>query len=123
MSTGALGKVYEDGEVIFRQGDVGDSMYVVQEGQVEVFVERDGKEVRLRVLGQGESVGEMAIFAREVRSATVRAIGKVRVLTVDKRNFLTRVQQDPSLAFRILETMSRRIRELSDEVVLLRGKN
>jgi len=123
LSTGALGKVYEDGEVIFRQGDVGDSMYVVQEGQVEVFVERDGKEVRLRVLGQGESVGEMAIFAREVRSATVRAIGKVRVLTVDKRNFLTRVQQDPSLAFRILETMSRRIRELSDEVVLLRGKN
>ena len=123
MSTGALGKVYEDGEVIFRHGDIGDSMYIVQEGKVEVFVERDGKEVRLRVLGQGESVGEMAIFAREVRSATVRAIGKVRVLTVDKRNFLTRVQQDPSLAFRILETMSRRIRELSDEVVLLRGKN
>ena len=123
MSTGALGKVYQDGEVIFRQGDVGDSMYVVQEGQVEVFVESDGKEVRLRVLGEGEPVGEMAIFARELRSATVRALGRVRVLTLDKRNFLTRVQEDPSLAFRILETMSRRIRELSDEVVSLRGKS
>jgi len=123
MSKGALGKVYQDGEVIFRQGDIGDSMYVVQEGRVEVFVESDGKEVRLRVLGEGEPVGEMAIFAREVRSATVRALGRVRVLTVDKRNFLTRVQEDPSLAFRILETMSRRIRELSDEVVSLRGKS
>jgi len=123
MSKGALGKVYENGEIIFRQGEIGDSMYVVQEGEVEVFVEKDDKEVRLRVLGEGESVGEMAIFTREVRSATVRALGRVRVLTVDKRNFLARVQEDPSLAFRILETLSRRIRDLSDEVVLLKRKS
>jgi CRP-like cAMP-binding protein len=123
MGAGKLGKMLEDGEIIFRQGDVGDSMYVIQEGQVEVFVERQGTEVRLRLLGEGETVGEMAIFARETRSASVRALGRVRVLTLDKKTFLTRVQQDPSLAFRILETMSRRIRELSDEVVRLRSEN
>jgi CRP-like cAMP-binding protein len=63
----------------------------------------------------------MAIFDRDVRSATVRALGEVRVLTVDKKNFLRRIHQDPSLAFRIVETMSLRIRELTDENARLKG--
>jgi CRP/FNR family transcriptional regulator len=119
MDAGALGKVYQDGEVIIRQGEVGDCMYVIQEGQVEVIVEQDGEEVRLAVRGEGDFFGEMAIFDHEVRSATIRASGQVRVLTVDRRNFLRRIQADPSLAFQIVEVMSRRIRELGDQVARL----
>lgn len=122
MTEGALGKVYQDGEVIVRQGDVGDCLYVIQEGRVEVVVERDGKETVLRELGAGEMVGEMAIFDRIVRSATVRAKGQARLLTVDRKNFLRRVNEDPSIAFRIVETMSRRVRDLSQEVVELRSR-
>ena len=120
-TTGALGKVYQDGEVIVRQGEVGDCMYVIQEGQVEVVLEKDGEEVRLAVRGEGEFFGEMAIFEREVRMATVRALGQARVLTIDKKNFLRRIHKDPSLAYRIVQTMSRRIRELSAEVAQLKG--
>jgi CRP-like cAMP-binding protein len=121
VSSGALGKVYEDGDVIIRQGDVGECMYVVQEGEVEVFVDREGREVRLAVRGEGEMIGEMAVFEREVRSASVRALGRARVLTLDKKNFMKRINEDPTLAFRIVETMSRRIRELSEEVAGLKG--
>lgn len=49
--TGALGKVYEDGEVIVRQGEAGNCMYVIQDGQAEVVVEKDGEEERLAILG------------------------------------------------------------------------
>ena len=56
-----------------------------------------------------------------MRSATVRALGQVRILTIDKKNFLRRISQDPSMAFRIVETMSRRIRELTEENVQLKG--
>lgn len=119
--TGALGKVYQDGEVIVRQGEEGDCMYVIQEGQVEVILEKEGNTVRLRVQGEGELFGEMALFEREVRSATVRALGKARVLTVDKKIFLRRVHEDPALAYRIVQTMSRRIRELSEEVARLKS--
>ena len=122
MDTGHLGKVYKDGEVIIRQGEVGDCMLVIQEGQVQVLVEREGHEVPLRVAGEGEIVGEMAIFDRQVRSATLRALGEVRVLTVDKKTFLRRIHEDPSLAFRIVQIMSRRIRELSTEVASLKSK-
>ena len=53
-------------------------MYVIQEGQVDVVADKDGTEVRLAVLGEREFFGEMAIFDREVRMATVRALGPVR---------------------------------------------
>jgi len=122
MSTGALGRVFEDGEVVVRQGDVGDCMYVIQEGKVGVYLESpDADAVLLAEPGVGEMIGEMAIFERQPRSATVKAHGQARILTVDKRNFLRRVQEDPSLAFRVLETMSHRIRDLNLEIQRLRA--
>lgn len=121
MGKGDLGKTYRDGDVITRQGDVGECMYVIQEGQVQVVVERDGVEMPLRVAQEGEFMGEMAIFDREQRSATLRALGEARVLTIDKKNFLKRIHKDPSLAFRIVQTMSKRVRELSDQVARLRS--
>jgi len=48
-------------------------MYVIQEGQVEVLQEKNGKEVRLAICAKGDFFGEMAIFERDIRSATVRA--------------------------------------------------
>ena len=123
MDTGALGKIYQDGEVIVHQGDEGDCMYVIQEGQVEVVIEENGNEVVLAERSEGDFFGEMAIFDRDVRSATVRAKGQVRALTVDKKNFLRRIHKDPSLAFRIVETMSYRIRELCEEVARLSDTN
>ena len=85
MRRAALGKSWADGEAIVRQGEVGNSMYVVQAGEVEVLRETEDGEVRLAVLEAGDFFGEMSIFEREVRSATVRARGEARVLTVDKR--------------------------------------
>lgn len=117
MDTGSLGKRYQDGEVIIRQGDIGNCMYVIQEGKAEVIVEREGHTVQLAVLNQGDFLGEMALFDREVRSATARSIGTSRVLTVSKKNLLRRIQQDPTLALSLIETLTRRIRHLNDQVV------
>jgi len=121
VAEGDLGRVYRDGEILVRQGDAGDCMYVIQEGQAEIFVERDGKEVLLRTAGAGEVIGEMALFERVVRSASVRAKGEMRALTVDKRNFLKRINEDPSLAFRLVKLMSAKIREMSEEVARYRA--
>ncbi len=121
MDTGALGKEYTGGEVIIRQGEVGDCMYVILAGEAEVIMENEGREIRLAVIKAGEFFGEMAIFEKEVRMATVRALGdgRTRILTVDKKNFLRRIHEDPSLAYRVVETMSHRIRELSKEIARL----
>ncbi len=121
METSSLGRTYRDGESIVRQGEIGDCMYVIQSGQAEVLRHEGEKESRLAILGEGDVFGDMALFDRETRSATVRAVGEVRALTVDKKTFLRHVHEDPSLAFRILEKMSRRIRDLDAELVRLRA--
>ncbi|HET7202745.1 MAG TPA: cyclic nucleotide-binding domain-containing protein [Steroidobacteraceae bacterium] len=111
-----LGRVYADREVIVRQGEPGTCMYVIQDGQVEAVAEAGGREMRLRTLGPSDFFGEMALFGSESRSCTIRALGKARVLTIDKKNFLEGIQEDPSLAFRIVKVMSQRIHDLTERL-------
>ena len=115
----SLGKQYENGEVIVQQGEPGNCMFVVQEGEVEAIAESDGRQMRLRTLGANDFFGEMALFGTEKRSCTIRALGKARVLTIDKKSFLGGIQEDPSLAFRIVKVMSQRIRDLTDRLASL----
>ncbi len=121
MEASALGKTYNNGEIIVHAGETGDCMYVIQAGQVEVLQKKGDQEVRLAVMDEGDFFGEMALFEREVRSATVRALGEARVLTIDKRTYLRRVHEDPSLAYRMVQKMSQRIRKLNAELVRLTG--
>ena len=113
---GELGKVFGDGEVIVQQGDVGEQMFVVQSGKVEVVLESNGLQRRVSVLESRDFFGEMALFDKELRSATVRALGEARVLTIDKRTLLKRVSEDPLLAYNLLRAMSSRVRDLNDQV-------
>lgn len=116
MYEGALGHEYADGEAICRQGETADRMFIVQSGRVIVEMADVTGSVFVTELKAGDIFGEMALLERQPRSATVRAHGPVRVLTLDKRTFLRQVHEDPSLAYRILETMSRRIRRLDAEL-------
>lgn len=114
-----LGNVYSNGEVIIAEGDVGDCMYVIQSGRVEAVTGSGPAERRIAVLDGGDFFGEMALFDKEVRSATVRALGEARVLTIDKRALLRRMNEDPLLALNLLKTMSRRVRALNDRLAAM----
>lgn len=120
MNSGVLGKCYLPGETIIRQGETGDCMFAIQRGRVEVLLSGKDGELQIAVMKEGEIFGEMAIFEREVRSATVRALSEARVLTVDRKTFLRRVQEDPSIAFNLARLMSARIRRLSAEIAELK---
>ena len=111
-----LGKQYQDGEIIVRQGEAGSCMYVIQDGTVEVLAEADGEELHLRVLGPNDFFGEMALFEEETRTATIRSKGPSRILTVDKKSFLSGIHEDPSLVLRLVQTMSHRIRDLTERL-------
>ena len=118
---GYLGNIYKDGEYIIRQGEPGNCMYEIQKGKVVVFRTEGADEIFLAELTKGDFFGEMAIFEHGVRSASVRAVGEARVLTIDKRILLSRISQDPTLAFRILEKMSQRIRELDADLAKMKS--
>jgi CRP-like cAMP-binding protein len=113
---GALGKNYRDSEIIIRQGETGDCMYVVQSGRVEVVQSSEYGEQHLAFLESGDFFGEMSVFEKQVRSATVKSAGEARVLKVDKKTLLRRIREDPLLAVNLLQTMSHRIRDLDEEL-------
>jgi CRP/FNR family transcriptional regulator len=123
VSNAAFGHFYAEGEIIARQGEIADGLYVVQDGTVEVVAVHGAAEVVLWSAGRNEILGEMAIFGGSVRSASLRSKGRSRVLTLDKRNFMRRMSEDPSLALSMIEVMGQRVRELSREVVRLQVRS
>ncbi len=79
---------FEPGEVIFREGDRGDWLYVILDGEVEVLRSTPGGgETRLSQLGRGECFGEIALVSDRPRSATVRSLTGVNLLAVDREAF------------------------------------
>jgi CRP-like cAMP-binding protein len=116
MKNKKLGKLYKDGETIIKQGTMGNCLYVVQEGMVDVIHETPEGEVQVAQLGKTEFFGEMGLFEEDVRSCTVRAAGDAIILTIDKRNFYKSIRRDSSLAYRLLEKMSNRLREATNMI-------
>ncbi len=122
MKRGELGRVYADGEAICTEGEKGEVMYVIQSGKVRITKHSPDGELALAVLKGGEMFGEMAVFDKLPRSATARAIGEARVLAIDKKKLFRSISHDPTLVFKLLETMSARIRKL-DSSLAAEGQN
>ncbi len=91
-------------------------------GKVNIIDESGNKETVVAVLGVKEFFGEMGLFEKDVRSATVKASGDALIMTIDQKNFYNTIQKDPSLAFRLLESMSKRLRQTTKELGELSAK-
>ncbi len=113
----SLGKDYKDGDTIFEENSIGKEMYIILTGNAKVIKKKGGMETILATLEEGDFFGEMSLFDNNPRSATVKALGDVKVLEINQKNFLKKISRDPSLAFRMLEKMGQRIRK-SDEIIL-----
>ena len=120
MREDELGRVYSEGEIIFQEGDEGDRMYVVQAGKVKITKKHDTGELTIATLGTGEIFGEMAMFDRMPRSAAAVAMGEARILGIDKKKLFQSIDRDPTLVFKLIESMSRRIRSLDEEFTKLK---
>lgn len=116
MRNSKLGRSYRDGEIVINKGDEGNCLFVIQEGKVDIFDHKGDKEVKIAELGATEFFGEMGLFEKDVRSCTVRASGDAKIMTIDKRNFYKTIEKDPTIAYRLLQKMSLRLRELNKKV-------
>ena len=102
---------YAAGEVIVQENDVGDTAYVIEQGQVEVSKELDGHKVHLAYLGAGETFGEMSMIDEKPRSATVTAVTEVVVREIRRDDFFASFQSDPHVALPLLKILFERLRE------------
>ncbi len=99
------------GEVLFKKGDPGDGLYILQEGWVKmVGSDQDGNEVIFNQEGPGAVFGEMAVIDKEPRSAGVIALNEVHLLKLSQQAFQEIMAQHPILGIELSRTMSQRLR-------------
>lgn len=115
-------RTYRDLDVIFREGDPGDEMYVIKTGKVKLTKKVQGVVANIATLEAGDFLAEMALFDSQPRSATATASGKVELVAYDKAALAESIKADPSIALEMLGTMSGRLREIDDEVAKLVAK-
>ncbi len=101
------------GETIFKEGQPGDVMFIVIEGDVDVLVR--GKIV-YSITGPGGVLGELALIDQEPRSATAVARTACKLVPIDRRKFSFLVQQTPYFAVEIMRTMAERLRHMNATV-------
>lgn len=112
-----LGKLFLEGEVIFRQGDPTGNFYIVQKGRVCLTRESSTGEIMRAFLGDGEIFGIASAFTvNRERFATATALVDSVVLTIDEKVFISRLHQDPSIAFRLIRHLSQRLFDLGRDL-------
>lgn len=110
-------KTYAKNTILVSEGDSTDAFYVLQEGQVKVFVSDErGKEVLLNVQGPGSYFGEIAIIDRAPRSASVMTVEPCRMAVVSRPEFMRCIEEHPSFALGLIRCLAGRVRALTDQV-------
>jgi CRP/FNR family cyclic AMP-dependent transcriptional regulator len=113
----AVPRTYQAGEAVFREGDSGDTCYVVREGSVRVTRRHsDGRVITLAELRPGAIFGELAMFGGETRSATVEALQHTRALAILAGDLRRIVLNHPEIAVKMLEGLANRLRDANERI-------
>ncbi len=104
-----FGKAFPAGTVLFREGDAGQHMYVLQGGKVRISKDVTNGPRVLAILGPGEFFGEMAILNDKARTATAEVVEDARVLVLDARTFEAMVVGNTEIAVRLIKKLARRL--------------
>lgn len=103
---------FMQGEIIFHEGDPGRYLYLVQSGQVRIFINGiDGSETSVILFGKpGDIFGELAVIDGLNRSASAVALGETVLYTISRENFREQMRQYPQLALNFMKVLSQRVR-------------
>lgn len=117
LSQVAVPRTYESGQAVFREGDSGDTCYVIREGAVRVTRRHsDGRVITLAELRPGSIFGELAMFGSEVRSASVEALEPTRALAILAGDMRRIMVQHPEIAVKMLEGLADRLRAANERI-------
>ncbi|HTX17399.1 MAG TPA: DUF1003 domain-containing protein [Bacteroidota bacterium] len=113
------------GDVLFRKGDSGSSMYIVEGGMIEISIpsETEQKDIRVSILSQGEFFGELSLVDGLPRTAKATATNDVNLLEMRRDDFIKFVTDRPAVAISMISEMGKRLRATNDLVTSLASKN
>src|SRR6266699_4615181 len=104
-------------KVLFRAGDAGDAMYLIERGKVRISVQAtDGRELTLTELGRGDFFGEMVLLDGQPRSANAAVAEESRLAVLSREHFLSFMRSNPNVALEMLTALANRLRH-TDELL------
>ena len=113
----AVPRNYPAGTIILREGDPGDTCYVLERGQARVTRQHaDGRTITLTNVSTGEIFGELAMFGGEVRSATVEAVDDVRAVAILAGDLKRLLNEHPEIAVKLLSALGEKLREANARI-------
>jgi CRP-like cAMP-binding protein len=104
-----LGRAYRVGDVLFKEGDPGTEMFVIQAGVVQITKRVGGVERPIATLGRGEFLGEMAILNAKPRTATAVVIEDAMCLVIDQRTLEQMISKNTEIAMRLVKKLASRL--------------
>ncbi len=110
-------KMIVAGDVIYREGDPGSALYLVNSGKVEVLRAVGDRNVRLAVFGEGEIFGEMSVIRDQPHTTTMRAVDQTRLTVVPKDAFLKSFQDDNPFQYLLLRTLCNRLAKVDEQLI------
>lgn len=117
--TARFTRLLKANEVLFREGEPGNSMFVVRSGQIRITKHVRGGTKTLAVLGAGEFFGEMAILNDQIRSATATAASETTLVEVDAKRFEGMVTSQAEIAVRLIQKLARRLDQADSLIAIL----
>lgn len=114
-----FGKTFPTGTTLFREGEEGHQMYVIQTGRVQLTRTVRGREVHLATLPPGELFGEMAIINNRPRSATATVIEEAQLIVIDGKTFEAMVRGNAEIALRLIKKLAARLDRANQQVEVL----
>ncbi len=108
---------YEDGELIFKEGDEGRELYIIQDGQVVIKKKTPVGELTMVEFTRGDFFGDMALLQAIPRYASAYAKGKCRLLILQPGGFLLKIRRDPTFAFEMIQQLSARVKFSSEKYI------
>lgn len=121
MAFGAESRMYRAKQVMFRQGDLADSGFVISEGQVRMTITVDGVDQQSQILGPGSLIGEMALLAETRRSAMAAAIEDVKVIQIRRILFRRVMDEYPDLAVQLRDKLAGRLSNMVQDLEQVRS--
>lgn len=118
-------RILKQGEVLFRKGDSGSAMYVIQKGSVDIIlpVGPPINEMLISTLKEGEFVGELSLFVDTPRTATARALEDCTLYEMGRGDFITFIMERPSVGVSMLKEMGKRLQLTNELITSLASKN
>jgi CRP/FNR family transcriptional regulator, cyclic AMP receptor protein len=108
---------FAEGQVLFREGDLPDSVFRLLSGSVDILRELDSEPILLGTVGAGQFIGEMGVVENRPRSATARAASEVEVEILTPTEFFDQIARSPQAARELIRRLSQRLREADDRIV------